>query len=265
MTANAWHRGYLLALDTETTGTDPDLARIVTAAAIRLGPDTRAVHEWMAKPDIEIPQGAIDIHGITNEVAQRLGRPTVEVLGELLEFLATAARTCTPVVGHNVVYDLTVIDREARRHNLTMPTLGPVIDTMVLDKHVWPYRKGSRRLTDVCALYGITLAGAHDSTNDAYASARLAHRIACIAEQPASHRPDYTRVGQGNQYWEDVLVDVVDLDAAQVIWKATQSASLQEYFRKTKPDAVVCGEFPVQSLPAGWSPTAVPDAVAVAS
>jgi len=219
----------------------------------------------MAKPDILIPQGAIDIHGVTNEQAQRDGHPTAEVLGELLELLATAAKTCTPVVGHNVVYDLTVIDREARRHNLTMPALGPVIDTMVLDKHVWPYRKGSRRLVDVCALHGITLDNAHDSTADAYGSARLAHRIACIAEQPESHRPDFTRVGRGNQYWEDVLVDVAELHAAQVTWKATQAASLQEYFRKSKPDALVCGEFPVQSLPAGWDPAAVPDEVAVAS
>lgn len=157
-----WKDGYLLAIDTETTGTDPDLARIVTAAAIVLGPGRRDDHEWMAKPDIVIPQGAIDIHGITNDMAQRVGRPTVEVLGELLEFLATASKTSTPVVGHNVVYDLTVIDREARRHGLTMPALGPVIDTMVLDKHVWPFRKGSRRLVDVCALHGISLDNAHD-------------------------------------------------------------------------------------------------------
>ena len=265
MTANAWHRRYLLALDTETTGTDPDLARIVTAAAIRLGPDTRVVHEWMAKPDVTIPQGAIDIHGVTNEVAQRDGRPTIEVLFRLTELLAAAKATGAPIVGHNVVYDLTVIDREARRHNLTMPTLGPVIDTMVLDKHVWPYRRGSRRLVDVCALHGITLPGAHDSTNDAYASARLAHRIASIAEQPGPDRPQYVGDGSRNQYWEGVLCSPDALDAAQVIWKATQAASLQEYFRKSKPDAVVCGEFPVQSLPAGWDPAAVPDAVAVAS
>ena len=261
----AWHRGFLLALDTETTGTDPDLARIVTAAAIRLGPDTRVVHEWMAKPDIEIPQGAIDIHGITNEVAQRDGRPTMEVLFRLTELLAAAKATGAPIVGHNVVYDLTVIDRECRRHNVAMPDLGPVIDTMVLDKHVWPYRKGSRRLVDVCALYGITLAGAHDSTNDAYASARLAHRIASIAEQPQAHRPDFTRVGQGNQYWEDVLVDVAGLHAAQVIWKKTQAASLQEYFRKTKPDAVVSGDWPIQPVAPGWDPAEHPVEAAVAS
>lgn len=261
-----WHKGHLFALDTETTGTDPDLARLVTAAAILLGPGVKDHHSWMAKPDITIPQGAIDIHGITNEVAQRDGRPTAEVLAALLELLANAARTNTPVVGHNVVYDLTIIDREARRHNLAMPALGPVIDTMVLDKHVWPYRKGSRRLVDVCALHGITLDNAHDSTADAYGSARLAHRIACIAEQPASHRPDYTRDGsQRNQYWEDVLVDVAGLHAAQVIWKKTQAASLQEYFRRKDPEASVCGEFPVQSLPVGWDPAAVPDAVAMAS
>ena len=261
----AWHRGYLLAIDTETTGTDPDFARVVTAAAILLGPDTKVVHEWMAKPDVEITAGAIAVHGITNEQAQRDGRPTVEVLGELLGLLIKARMNNTPVVGHNVVFDLTAIDREARRHNLTMPTLGPVIDTMVLDKHVWPYRKGSRRLVDVCALYGITLDNAHDSTADAYGSARLAHRIASIAEQPQAHRPDYTQAGHGNQYWEDVLVDVAGLHAAQVIWKKTQSASLQEYFRKTKPEAVVSGDWPIQPVAPGWDPAEHPVEAAVAS
>ena len=261
----AWHHGFLLALDTETTGTDPDLARIVTAAAIILGPGRRDDHHWMAAPDITIPQGAIDIHHITNEQAHRDGHPTGEVLEELLGLLTQAKINDTPIVGHNVVYDLTIIDREARRHNLTMPILGPVIDTMVLDKHVWPYRKGSRRLVDVLALHGIDLPGAHDAMADAYGAARLAHRIASIAEQPEPHRPDYTRAGYGNQRWEDVIVTPAELHASQVIWKATQSASLQEYFRKTKPDAVVSGEFPVQSLPTDWSPTAVPDAVAVVS
>lgn len=255
---NPWHHGYLLALDTETSDPSPDWARVVTAAAFLLGPGVRREYSWMVNPGVTIPQAAIDVHHVTNERAVAEGRPPGEVLAEVVALIGKAARTGTPVVGHNVVYDLTVIDRECRRHNVVMPALGPVIDTLVLDKHVWPYRRGSRRLGDVLALYGIDLVDAHEATADAYGAARLAHRIASIAAMSAAHRPAFTRAGSHQQAWEDVLVDPGALHDAQVGWKEAQAASLETYFRRTEPGAVVNPEWPVQSLPPGWSPEAVP-------
>ena len=58
-----------------------------------------------------------------------------------------------------------------------------------------------------------------------------------------------------------------ELHEKQARWRDAWAVEFQEYLRTKKGEAgaLVNGEWPVQSLPAGWDPAAVPDAVAVAS
>ena len=42
------------------------------------------------------------------------------------------------------------------------------------------------------------------------------------------------------------------------MWRAQQCASLQRHFRREDPNAVVNGEWPLQSPPADWSPDQLP-------
>ena len=65
-----WSDGRLLAFDTETTGTDPETARIVSAACLwRGGASEAADEEWLVNPGVPIPAEATAIHGITDEMA----------------------------------------------------------------------------------------------------------------------------------------------------------------------------------------------------
>jgi DNA polymerase-3 subunit epsilon len=185
----------MLPFDLETTGPLPDTARIVTAYAARIGPwptDTPTKWNgdhwaWLADPGIPIPEAATAVHGITTETAHREGSDAHLVLEEIAEVLDGAITDGAPVIGHNIAYDLTVVDRECIRHNIEPPDWAGllVIDTMVLDKHVWKYRKGSRRLTDVAQTYGVPIRGdAHDAAADAMAAARIGYRIAQIGATP---------------------------------------------------------------------------------
>jgi DNA polymerase-3 subunit epsilon len=70
-----------------------------------------------------------------------------------------------------------MLDRERRRHfGMPFQIQGPVIDPLVLDKAADPYRRGSRRLVDVCKHHGVPLSesDAHSAAGDATASLRLA-------------------------------------------------------------------------------------------
>src|ERR1043165_3222838 len=80
-----WATGDLVGFDLETTGTDPFEDRIVTAAIVGPG---RMRRTWLVNPGVPIPPGASAVHGVTDERAQAEGRPSVEVLPEIVAALS---------------------------------------------------------------------------------------------------------------------------------------------------------------------------------
>lgn len=268
----SWHHERLCLLDFETTGIDPHRDRVVTAAIIEVGggKDTRT-HEWLVNPGITIPDEAAAVHGITTEHAESNGVDAAGAIHEIAEHLLRLSANGVPIVGHNVCYDLTMLWAECVRHDLTdlaeqVAAVAPVIDTAVIEKHLDPYRPGqpngrrpdnacgSHRLIDCCRLWGVELSeqDAHGAAADALAAGRLAWKLAA--------KPD--RFAQ----FDSRPVDRIDpaalpLDALHT-WqrneKARQADSLQEWFRKQgKPD-VVSRDWPIQTPPAGWTPTQLP-------
>jgi DNA polymerase III subunit epsilon len=175
-----WADGRMLGLDTETTGVDPETVRIVTATTVYVGAGlaTDTLH-LLVDPGVEIPADATAVHGITTDHARAHGCPPAEAVGIITSVLTDAWGYGMPVVAMNACYDLTVLDREARRHlGQPIEIQGPVLDPLVLDRHLDPYRKGSRKLADLAQHYRVALDGAHDSTQDALAAARIVWRQA---------------------------------------------------------------------------------------
>lgn len=234
MTSSNWHQGRLAAFDIESTGIDPQSDRIVTATvSVVGGGQEEDSTSWLADPGVEIPPGAASVHGITTEQARAEGRPAAEVVGEIVEKLASEVAKGVPVVAFNARYDMTMLDREARRHGVT--PLGErgapvyVVDPLVIDKELWKYRKGKRTLTAVCEVYNVTLSeeDAHAADADAIAAARVAWRL-------------------GEKY-EELRLELPELHAKQVEWAAEQAASLEEWFRSQGKDEVVEREWPIVS------------------
>jgi len=212
--------GRLAVFDLETTGIDVETARIVSACVAVLEPDGSVVDrwDWLADPGIEIPEGASAVHGITTERARALGRPAVDVIGEITQTLRVLVGLGIPLVVYNAPYDLTLLDRECRRHGrapLAPPTL--VIDPLVLDKAVDRYRKGKRTLEVTAELYGVALDDAHDAGSDAIAAGRVAQSLA-------------------RAYPEELDVSPADLHGRQEVWFAEQAASFADYIRNVKGD-----------------------------
>lgn len=158
---SAWWKGPLLGFDTETTGVDPRNDRIVTAALVhRSGGGTRQ-RTWLIDPGITIPQGAEAIHGVSTTMARAHGRPAPEALEEIATEVVTALVQQTPLVVFNAPFDLTLLAHELQRHGL--PSLGqrlggmvtPVIDPLVIDRAMDRFRRGKRRLADLCRQYKV--------------------------------------------------------------------------------------------------------------
>ncbi|MFE7119937.1 exonuclease domain-containing protein, partial [Streptomyces sp. NPDC057654] len=146
----SWYRGTLTGFDLETTGTDIEHDRVVTAALVRLEPDggTAGERTWLLDPGIAIPEEAAAIHGISTERARAQGSPAAPAIAEIADAVAEVLRAGAPLVVMNARYDLSLLDRECRRHGVAPlserlgPGPWPVVDPLVLDKHADRYRKG---------------------------------------------------------------------------------------------------------------------------
>jgi DNA polymerase-3 subunit epsilon len=223
----SWHEGPLFAWDTETTGIDVENDRIVTASAVWIRGVQVEHREWLANPGIEIPQAAIDVHGVTNEVARRDGADPALVAAELWESISDAWRTGRVVIGYNLAFDFTILDRELRRHGAGAVSIdGPVIDGFVIDKALDPYRKGKRTLTACCEHYQVSLTDAHSATGDALAAARLAWRLA--------------------QTYADQLADLAAVNATQAAWRAAWAADFEDYLRRQGKHEHIDGHWPIR-------------------
>ncbi len=231
-----WHGGPMVAFDLETTGTDIESDRIVTAAVVTLGPDGQVAGErtWLVDPGVPIPEQASAIHGISTDHARSRGMAAPEAIEEITRTLVEALSSGTPLVVMNARYDLTLLDRECRRHGILplgerwpVNSAPPVIDPLVLDKHADRYRKGRRTLQALCEHYGVTLEAAHDAGADALAAARAARRMGAV----------HAAIG---------TVALPDLHELQIRAAAEQAASLQSYLRRTSdPEAIVERAWPV--------------------
>lgn len=218
---SAWSEGRLVAFDVETTGVDYESDRIVTAAVSVIparGSGEPVHHEWLIDPGVEIPEGAAAVHGITTEHAREHGQDAAKALAEISQLLAEELARRAVLVAFNARFDLTMLDRELRRHGLATLTVTRVVDPFVIDKHADRYRRGKRTLGVLCELYDVSLGDdAHAADADALAAARLAWRM-------ARRLPE---IGD---------MPIEELHALQVEWAAEQAASLEEYFRRQGKD-----------------------------
>lgn len=248
-----WFDRQICGFDLETTAPDPQDARIVSASVVRCG-GQRATESrsLLVDPGIEIPAEATAVHGITTERARADGERAAAAVAEVTDALTVELAHGRPLVIFNARYDLTVLDRECRRHNITPLTERPVallvVDPLVIDKWLHRYRKGSRKLDAICEHYNVVLDGAHDADYDAIAAARLAWRIARSA-RVVRNRPHEAAPLQAE--WDRVRGDLPALHAAQARWAEEQALGLAEYFlgqQKMQEAASVRTEWPLVPL-----------------
>lgn len=175
-----WVDAEWLAFDLETTGIEEqtDVPVSFALVAMRAG-EVLSSRSALVDPGREIPEGATAVHGITTEQARAGGMDLATAVEEIATTLVVASQRDIPVVGFNVSYDLTMIDACCRRLDgrglVERGWAGPVLDPLVMDKHLVKRRsgKGSRTLGALCGVYGVINEAAHDAQGDAVAAGLL--------------------------------------------------------------------------------------------
>ncbi len=142
-----------IVLDTETTGLEPSEGhRIIELGCVELVNRRltgRNYHRYL-QPDREIDEGAVEVHGITNEFLE--GKPRfADIAAEFLEFVRGAE-----LVIHNAPFDVGFLNHE---FGLLGAEWGRVedhcgiLDTLALARRMHPGQKNS--LDALCKRYGV--------------------------------------------------------------------------------------------------------------
>ena len=235
----SWTTEPLIGFDLETTTADPETARIVQYAFVIDDPDPRWAMPFtmvsLVNPGIEIPPESTAVHGISNaDVEEAVEHDlAVNIIGSAL---AGAHQAGIPIVGMNLSFDLTIIDRHLTALNAPITLadhLGPVLDLLVIDRHVDKYRKGKRNLAALARHYGVDEFDAHDASADARASVEAVRGLARTYPLIGAMTPD-------------------KLTARQAQWHRTWATDFDRYLRrKGQPglDMPRAGDWPITDPP----------------
>jgi DNA polymerase III epsilon subunit-like protein len=160
--------GYAV-IDLETTGTKPDVDRIVSFAIILLDPDgakTETFH-GLVDPECPIPPDATNVHGITDEMVATAGpfRAHADMVRRLIDGRA--------LIAHNADFDIPLLTNELARAGFPYEPIsrGCTLDAV---RVAYPLAPHGHRLADAAPLLG--LAGPDDA-HDAYSDATVAAEI----------------------------------------------------------------------------------------
>jgi DNA polymerase-3 subunit epsilon len=139
-----------IIFDTETTGLDNRLDRIIEIGGIELNnhfPTGRTLHIYINPGDQKVHPDALAVHGITDEFLKDK-KPFADVVEEIIEFFGDAKW-----IAHNATFDMGFINAELAR--LSMPPILPerVVDTLSLARRKHPM--GPNSLDALCRRYGI--------------------------------------------------------------------------------------------------------------
>ena len=142
-----------LVLDTETTGLEVGLGhRIIEIGCVELVNRRltgRNFHKYI-NPDREIDDGALEVHGITQEFLSDKPR-FVDIWDEFKEFLQG-----DELIIHNAPFDVAFLDHEIGLLNLGLPSIqdqSSVVDSLALAREKHPGQRNS--LDALCRRYSI--------------------------------------------------------------------------------------------------------------
>ncbi len=217
-----------IVLDTETTGLDPGEGhRIIEIGCVELvnRRHTRRTFHVYLQPDREIDEGAIEVHGITNEFLKDKPR-FADIVDDFLAFVEGAE-----LVIHNAPFDVGFLN-----HELAM--LGDrgriedhcrILDTLALARKLHPGQRNS--LDALCKRYDVDNSGRelHGALLDAEILADV--YLAMTGGQATLLLGEEATESAGAQQSGDEVVDRVDdKPPLRVIRASTSEAEAHEAF-----------------------------------
>ncbi|MFO7177617.1 MAG: 3'-5' exonuclease [Pseudomonadota bacterium] len=178
----------IVAIDTETTGRDPAVDRIVEiACVVWANGDVVERKSWLVNPGRPIPKEAFDVHGISDDDVR--DKPS---FAELAEEVLSTMHGAVPLA-YNADYDRSVLSAEVARLPAGTVNNPPAarrnvdwIDPLVWARELHKYEK-SKALGEVSQRLGIAIPQAHRAEHDAEAALRVMLAFAVDPRVPRTY------------------------------------------------------------------------------
>jgi DNA polymerase-3 subunit epsilon len=174
----AWVDYPIALLDTETTGRDSKVDRIIEVGIVIGHKGELRSKSWLIHPGRPIPKESSAVHGITD----------ADVAAEILDFLGDAIPAA-----YNAAFDrgflLAELDRAGVRPDAPPPAMRREvdwIDPLAFARELYKHEE-SRALGDMAARLGIELTRAHRATDDAEAALQILYTFAKDPRVPRAY------------------------------------------------------------------------------
>ena len=168
--AAVYDTAAFIAFDTETTGLDPALGKIVESGAVKF--DRRGIvarYNVLINPEMPMPEEAGKVNGITDEMLK--DKPLIAaVFPDFFDFIGMGV-----LVAHNAPFDINYVNAELKRVGKS-PLTNKVVDTRIFAKEVFP-GLSSYALQDLAVQFGIMALEAHRAEDDARVCMELFEQI----------------------------------------------------------------------------------------
>lgn len=214
--------------DVESGGIDVFNDRVVQFFGATADKDGNLIDTWeiFINPGVEIAQGAIDVHGFSNEFLKENGKLPHVAFEEIRDLFLHHRHL--KIVAFNMNYDLSILDAEMVRHNVSasfgswFSQNGKLVDGLVIDRHKDKYRKGKRNLETQAKHYGIPFdpEEAHDARYDVEKTAQVTVKILKKYGVPTTQE--------------------------QAAWQEAWRSNFEKYLRGTDPTAIVERGWPLR-------------------
>jgi DNA polymerase-3 subunit epsilon len=171
-----------VVLDSETTGLDPRVDRLVTIGAVTVQHNEIVLDDaFEALIKVEENTTAVTVHGVTRDES-RAGVDEAEALAGFLDYLGDGV-----IVGHHIDHDIGTFDAACERcWGFRMSNRS--LDTMDLTLHLerdgaFAGRPAIRRFTldALCDLFGVIPHDRHTASGDAFITAQIFLRLTRLA------------------------------------------------------------------------------------
>lgn len=158
---------------THDTVNQYDTCRAVSLSAARFSSRGRLIDTFdkIVYPDgFQISQGSIDIHGITQDQAEREGQSFTEIFVEFMRFIGS--RT-SMVIAHNLKFDLNVLRSEMLRNNIDLSNIDHLTFGCTLELYRDRFLKPIKLGVLYNEIFGEEFENAHNSLADCIACGRV--------------------------------------------------------------------------------------------
>lgn len=161
-----------VALDTETTGLDPNNDRVISIGAVRLH-GARLYRSqtlnMLVNPGRSIPNRTIAIHGISNAMVS--DAPSFDQIADrVLDYTDGLV-----LIGHHIDFDVAILRSETRRCGRDWRPAAS-LDVMLLYAGLFPDRQ-ALRLDEIATALDVPVIGRHSALGDALTTGEIFVRL----------------------------------------------------------------------------------------